>query len=159
MTDLVAGVSEALVRRGLRLALAESCTGGLVAARLTDRPGSSRFLEAGLVTYSNGAKASLLGVDPDVIATRGAVSEAVARAMVAGAREATGAEAAIAITGIAGPDGGTPEKPVGTVWIAAAVGDQVRTVRFQFGGDRSAVREAAVAAALDMLLETLEETR
>lgn len=159
MSDRVAGVSEALVRRGLRLALAESCTGGLVAARLTDRPGSSRFLEAGLVTYSNQAKTSLLGVDPDVIVAQGAVSEAVARAMLAGARRTTGADAAIAITGIAGPDGGTAEKPVGTVWIAAAVGDADRVVRFQFEGDRGAVRQAASDAALDLLLETLEETR
>jgi nicotinamide-nucleotide amidase len=159
VTDLVAGVSEALVGRGLRLALAESCTGGLVAARLTDRPGSSRFLEAGLVTYSNGAKTALLGVDPDVIMAHGAVSEDVARAMLEGARRATGADAAIAITGIAGPGGGTAEKPVGTVWIAAGVGDAVRVVRFQFEGDRGAVREAAATEALDMLLETLEETR
>jgi len=159
VTDRVAGVSEALVRRGLRLALAESCTGGLVAARLTDRPGSSRFLEAGLVTYSNQAKASLLGVDPDAIVAHGAVSEAVVRAMLTGARRTTDADAAIAITGIAGPDGGTAEKPVGTVWIAAGVGDAVRAVRFQFEGDRGAVRQAAADAALDLLLETLEETQ
>lgn len=159
MTDLVASVSEALVGRGLRLALAESCTGGLVAAQLTDRPGSSRFLDAGLVTYSNAAKASLLGVDPAVIDAHGAVSEAVVRAMLEGARRVTGADAAIAITGIAGPDGGTAEKPVGTVWIAAGVADAVRVVRFQFQGDRGAVREAAATAALDMLLETVEESR
>ncbi len=158
MTDRVAEVSEALVRRGLRLALAESCTGGLVSARLTDRAGSSRFLEAGLVTYSNEAKTSLLGVDPGVIEAHGAVSEAVARAMLDGARRVTGAEAGIAITGIAGPDGGTPEKPVGTVWIGAAVGEAVRVVRYRFDGDRQAVREAAAAESLDLLHQLLEES-
>ena len=156
MTD-VGSVSEALARLGLRLALAESCTGGLVAARLTDRPGASRFLEAGLVTYSNTAKRELLGVRPDTLAAHGAVSEAVAREMLEGARSRTGAEAAIAITGIAGPEGGTPDKPVGTVWVGAAVHDAVRVRRYGFDGDRAAVREASADAALDMLAALLEE--
>lgn len=158
MTDRVARVSDALARRELRLALAESCTGGLLAARLTDRPGASRFLEAGLVTYSDAAKESLLGVDAGTLTAHGAVSEAVARAMLDGARRRTGAQAAAAITGIAGPEGGTPEKPVGTVWIGAAVDDATQVRRFQFDGARDAVREASVTAALEMLQQLLDET-
>lgn len=149
--ELVDRVSQGLVRRGLRLAVAESCTGGLVVARLTDRPGASRFLEAGLVTYSNDAKASFLGVDPATLAAHGAVSEAAARQMLEGARRRTGARAALAITGIAGPEGGTPEKPVGTVWIGAAVEDSVELRRYALDGDRGAVRRASVRAALEML--------
>ncbi len=155
MTD-PAAVGEALAGRGLSLALAESCTGGMVAARLTHRPGASRFLEAGLVTYSNAAKEALLGVERATLEAHGAVSEAVARAMLDGARRATGADAAIAITGIAGPEGGTVEKPVGTVWIGAAVHEAVAVRRFRFDGDRAAVREASVDASLDLLLELLE---
>jgi PncC family amidohydrolase len=152
-------VSEALAERGLSLALAESCTGGMVAARLTDRPGASRFLEAGLVTYSNAAKESLLGVERATLEAHGAVSEAVARAMLDGARRATGADAAIAITGIAGPEGGTPEKPVGTVWIGAALGADSVVRRFQLDGDRAAIREASVDASLELLLTLLEARR
>jgi nicotinamide-nucleotide amidase len=130
----------------------------MVAARLTDRPGSSRFLEAGLVTYSDAAKESLLGVERAALEAHGAVSEAVARAMLDGARRVTGAEVAIAITGIAGPEGGTPEKPVGTVWIGAAVDAAERVQRFHFDGDRTAVRHASADAALGMLEALLEET-
>ncbi|MGK7313180.1 MAG: CinA family protein [Candidatus Longimicrobiales bacterium M2_2A_002] len=144
-------VSEALADRGLRLVLAESCTGGLMAARLTDRPGASRFLDAGLVTYSNAAKIAVLGVDRKTLAAHGAVSEEVAREMLDGARRRTGADAAIAITGVAGPDGGTPEKPVGTVWIGAALQGSVRVRCFHFDGDRGQVRASSVDAALEML--------
>ncbi|MFO7894699.1 MAG: CinA family protein [Longimicrobiales bacterium] len=158
MTDLVGAVSEALTRRGLSLAVAESCTGGLVAARLTARPGASRFLEAGLVTYSDAAKESLLDVAPETLAAHGAVSEAVARAMIQGVRVGTGAEAAIAITGVAGPGGGTAEKPVGTVWIGVALNETVRVRRFHFEGDRGAVRDASVNTALELLHGILEET-
>lgn len=158
MTDPVGAVSEALARRGLHLAVAESCTGGLVAARLTDRPGASRFLEAGFVTYSDAAKESLLGVAPETLAAHGAVSEAVARAMIQGARVRTGAEAAIAITGVAGPGGGTADKPVGTVWIGAALNETVQIRRFHFEGDRGAVRDASVSTALELLHRILEET-
>lgn len=157
MTNRVERVSEALAARGLRLALAESCTGGLVAARLTDRPGASRFLEAAVVVYSDQAKTSLLDVAPDTLAAHGAVSEAVAREMLGGVARRTGARAAIAITGIAGPDGGTPEKPVGTVWIGAALDDRVAVRAFQLDGDRGQVRDAAVDAALELLLELLGE--
>lgn len=153
--ELVERVSSGLVSRGLRLAVAESCTGGLVVGRLTDRPGASRFLEAGLVTYSNEAKESFLGVDPATLAVHGAVSEAVARQMLDGARSRTGAGAGLAVTGIAGPKGGTPEKPVGTVWIGVAVEEAVQLRRFEFDGDRGEVRRASVRAALEMLDQLL----
>lgn len=156
MRTLVEQISETLVRRGLRLALAESCTGGLLAARLTERPGASRFLDAGLVTYSDAAKESILGVDPETLATHGAVSEAVVLEMLDGARARTDARATIAITGIAGPEGGTPEKPVGTVWIGVALGERTHARRFHFDGDRSRVREASTEAALALLGRLLE---
>lgn len=156
MTDLVARVSTRLVERGLTLAVAESCTGGLLSARLTEPEGASRFLLAGLTTYSNEAKTGLLGVPAAVLSAQGAVSERVAREMVNGARRETGATAAVAITGIAGPGGGTAEKPVGTVWIAGSVGERTDARRFGFDGDRGAVREAAVRAALEMLESLME---
>lgn len=157
MTDVLERVADRLVGRGWRLAVAESCTGGLVTALLTDRAGASRYLDAGLVTYSNAAKETVLGVRTGTLATHGAVSEAVAREMAAGARRVTDAEAAVAITGIAGPDGGTAEKPVGTVWIAASVGDATAARRFRFDGDRRQIREESVQAALDLLDHMLEE--
>lgn len=155
MTDAVHRVSELLSRRGLRLATAESCTGGMVAARFTDREGASRFFELGLVTYSDGAKQELLGVRPTTLAAHGAVSEAVVGEMLEGALRH--GDAALAITGIAGPGGGTPEKPVGTVWIGAGVGPARELRRFHFPGDRARVREASVSAALELLESLLEE--
>lgn len=152
MIDSAERVSELLARRGLRLATAESCTGGLVAARFTDRPGASRFFDRGLVTYSDAAKQQLLGVRTVSLAEHGAVSESVATEMLDGALRH--ADAALAITGVAGPDGGTPEKPVGTVWIAAAVGPRREVRHFHFDGDRGRIREASVSAAL-VLLESL----
>lgn len=149
--DLVARVSSRLVDRGLTLAVAESCTGGLLSARLTEPEGASRFLLAGLTTYSDEAKIGLLGVPEAALREHGAVSEPTVRAMVGGVRRQTGASAAVAITGIAGPGGGTAVKPVGTVWIAGSVGDRTDARRFHFEGDRQAVREAAVQAALEML--------
>ena len=154
---LAARVGDRLARRGLTLSLAESCTGGLLGARLTDAAGASRFFAAGLTTYSNAAKTALLGVPASMITEDGAVSERVARAMAEGARDATDADAALAITGVAGPDGGSPEKPVGTVWIAAALGSAVTARRFEFDGDREAIREAAVEQALILLDSLLEE--
>ncbi len=144
-------VLELLRERGLRLALAESCTGGLVAARLTAVPGASQVLERGLVTYSNAAKCELLGVPPELIAEHGAVSEPVARAMARGARERAGVAVGAAITGIAGPDGGTPEKPVGTVFLAleGQLGGRVRQAHFP--GDRERVRQHSSQALLEML--------
>lgn len=158
MSGLVERVTERLSEARLTLALAESCTGGLVTARLTDRPGASRFLVAGVVAYANEAKVELLGVAPETIAAYGAVSEQVARAMASGARAVSGADAALAITGVAGPEGGTPEKPVGTVWIAAEVGERAEAREFHFGGDRAGIREASVRASLELLEALLETT-
>lgn len=152
-----ARLGDGLARRGLTLSVAESCTGGLLAARLTEGEGASRFFLAGLTVYSNVAKTALLGVPAGELAAHGAVSEPVARAMAEAARRVTGADAALAVTGVAGPGGGSPEKPVGTVWIAAALGATIQARRFSFAGDRGAVREASVDAALDMLNTLLEE--
>lgn len=154
MSDLVERVSELLVRRGLRLVTAESCTGGLVAARFTDLAGASRFFDAGLVTYSDAAKRELLGVQAATLAEHGAVSRAVVLEMLEGALRPGGA--AVAITGIAGPEGGTEDKPVGTVWIAAGAGSQRAARRFHFPAGRGEVRAAAVTAALEMLESMLE---
>lgn len=155
MTAPLERVSELLSRRRLRLATAESCTGGMVAARFTDRPGASEFFELGLVTYSNAAKQALLGVLPSTLSAHGAVSEKVAGEMLSGALRH--AEAALAITGVAGPGGGTEEKPVGTVWIAAGVEERRLVRRFHFQGDRGSIREASVTAALELLQSLLEE--
>ena len=146
-----------LQARGLTLATAESCTGGLIAAALTAVPGSSATVLCGFVTYSNEAKAEMLGVDPAVIAADGAVSEAVARAMAEGARARSGADLAVSVTGIAGPGGATDAKPVGLVHLAAAArGAPTLAERHVFPGDRVAVRAASVDAALDLLTRAAE---
>ncbi|WP_114374551.1 CinA family protein [Elioraea thermophila] len=136
-------------RAGLRLATAESCTGGLIAAVLTAIPGSSDVVERGFVTYSNAAKSDLLAVDPAMIARVGAVSAEVAEAMVRGALARSRAEVALAVTGIAGPGGGTATKPVGLVFLAGLTraGGEARIERHLFAGDRTAVRLASVRAA------------
>ena len=153
--DLVDAVARELTARSLTLALAESCTGGLIAKRLTDRPGASDYLLACIVAYANEAKVKFLGVDPATLAAHGAVSEEVAREMVEGALRTAGADAALAVTGVAGPGGGTPAKPVGTVWIAAALGERRRVRRFRFGGDREEIRDRSAQAALAMLYAML----
>jgi competence/damage-inducible protein CinA-like protein len=144
-------VSDLLKARRLTLALAESCTGGMLAARLTSVPGSSAFLDRALVTYSNRSKVELLRVDSRLLDTVGAVSAEVAQAMAAGARQAAGSDVGLGITGIGGPDGGTPEKPVGLVFVAmdGAAGASVR--RIHSPGGREAVRRNACQAALEML--------
>ena len=144
-------VGALLQERGWRIAAAESCTGGLLMGRLTDVPGSSAYVHGGVVCYSNELKTALVGVDPELIAKYGAVSEPVAEAMAAGIRERTGAEVGIGITGIAGPGGGTPQKPVGTVCYAVRTPDgAVTRTRWATGG-RELVRGIAVHTALDML--------
>jgi nicotinamide-nucleotide amidase len=154
--DLAAVAGRMLRERALTIAVAESCTGGLLAKRLTDEAGASAFVLAGLVTYSNTAKQAMLGVREETIAAHGAVSEACAGEMALGARAAAGADMAIAVTGIAGPGGGTADKPVGTVWIAVALADgAIRARRFIFAGDRVEVRERATQTALDMLRRAL----
>ena len=156
---LVARVAAALMARSATLATAESCTGGLVAAACTSLPGSSAWLERGVVTYSNAAKSDLLDVEPALIARHGAVSAEVARAMAGGMLARSPASFAVAVTGIAGPDGGTPAKPVGTVWIATAVrGGDAEATFLSASGDRAAVRERSVARALELLLARIEAT-
>jgi nicotinamide-nucleotide amidase len=149
---------------GRRIATAESCTAGMVAARLTDRPGSSDYVAGGVVAYSNEAKAELLGVDPGLIEAHGAVSEPVAEAMAVGALQRFGADTAVATTGIAGPAGGTPEKPVGTVCFTVMLGPpgseghkHTRTLRLP--GNRSDVRERSTTVAMHLLLRLLGDAK
>ncbi len=159
MTDFepaVRALADALRARGWRLVTAESCTGGLIAAACTALAGSSDWLEGGLLTYSNEAKTRWLGVPAALIQTHGAVSEPVALAMAQGALQASGANLAVAVTGIAGPGGAVSGKPVGTVWLAWGTPQGVRAERLQLPGDRSAVRAATVQAALARLLETAQ---
>ena len=138
------------------LALAESCTGGLIAHRITEVPGSSAYFERGLVVYSNRAKRELLGVPPEVLEAHGAVSEECARAMLRGLFARTPARLGAAVTGIAGPGGGTEAKPVGTVWVAWGTPDASRTERFVLVGGRSAVKRAAAETALQRLADAAE---
>jgi nicotinamide-nucleotide amidase len=152
--ELAIDLGRALVARGWKVATAESCTGGLVAGAITDIAGSSEWFERGFVTYSNEAKVELLGVRPETLARSGAVSEATAREMAAGALERSRADIAVAVTGIAGPAGGTQDKPVGLVWLAWAIRNgRVEAVSRRFEGGRAAVRDASVAVALAGLVE------
>ena len=144
----VQAVANTLLRRQWMLATAESCTGGMVAAACTDLAGSSGWLERGFVTYSNAAKTQMLGVDAQLIATHGAVSGPVARAMAQGAVLHSAAQVALAITGVAGPGGGTDAKPVGMVWFGFAGPWGVHSEVQHFGGERAAVRQAAALHAL-----------
>ena len=154
-TDLAAAVLELLRARHHRLAVAESCTGGLVGARITRVPGASDTFLGGVVAYADDVKRATLGVPAEILEQHGAVSEPAVRAMAEGAQRLFGAACAIAVTGIAGPAGGTPEKPVGTVWLAARVAGDVRTVKRVFPGDRDEIRERAAQAALDLLRRML----
>ncbi|MEC7816214.1 MAG: nicotinamide-nucleotide amidase [Pseudomonadota bacterium] len=147
-------LGDTLAQRGLTLATAESCTGGWLAKVLTDRAGSSAYVLAGLVTYSNEAKQTVLGVSGDTLQRYGAVSEPVVRQMVAGAVRLAGSSVAVATSGVAGPGGGSEEKPVGTVWFAWGTGtDNTLTELRRFDGDRDAVRRQAVLFALEQLNE------
>jgi len=149
---LAVAAGQALLAAGLRVVTAESCTGGGLAAALTDVPGSSQWFERGYVTYSNAAKIQELGVDRGVLEQHGAVSVEVVRQMAAGALQASGTDVVVAITGVAGPDGGTLEKPVGLVYLACGRrGRPLQVVRELFAGDRAEVRSAAVAEALRLL--------
>jgi nicotinamide-nucleotide amidase len=153
--DLAAIVLEMCRRAGLRLAVGESCTGGLVGARLTAIPGSSDVVVGGVIAYDNDVKIALLGVDPGDLAAHGAVSEPVVRQMAAGARATLRAHVGLAVTGIAGPTGGTPEKPVGTVWIAADVEGEVRSTGLRLWGDRDEIRRRSAQAVLDLARRVL----
>lgn len=142
--------------RGISIAAAESCTGGLIAEAITSVPGSSGYFFGSVVSYANSAKTSILGVPETILATHGAVSAQVARAMASGARSRFGADLAVSATGIAGPDGGTPAKPVGLTYVGLADADGVDVRRLNLDGDRALNREAAAAAALTWLLERAE---
>ena len=144
--------------RQLTVTTAESCTGGLVAGAITAIPGASAVLDRGFVTYSNAAKTELLGVPAELFGAVGAVSEAVARGMAAGARLRANADLAVSVTGIAGPDGGSVEKPVGTVWFGLATRNSALLARHQlFTGDRDQIRAASVIVALEFLLDGINE--
>jgi PncC family amidohydrolase len=145
----------ALAGRGATFATAESCTGGLIGARITDVPGASSVYLGGVVTYSDRAKTDRLGVAPALLAAHGAVSEAVAAAMAEGCLRAFGSSLAVSVTGIAGPSGGTPEKPVGTVWIGLADSGGARAESFRFGGTRDMIRERTVNKALEIAYRRL----
>jgi len=153
---IAARIGERLTARALMLACAESCTGGWIAKCVTDVAGSSAWFDRGFVTYSNAAKQEMLGVREETLARHGAVSEAVVREMVSGALGRSRAQVALAVSGIAGPGGGTQEKPVGTVWIAWGVpGGGVLADCCRFGGDREAVRRETVRVALQRLFDLL----
>ena len=154
MTPLAAQVGEMLKSRGFMLATAESCTGGGVAQAVTDIPGSSDWFERGFVTYANQAKVEMLGVDPQTLRLHGAVSEATVREMAEGALLHSHADIALAVSGIAGPGGGTAAKPVGTVWFAwARRGGGTDARKYLLGGGRAEVREQSVRIALQGLLD------
>jgi nicotinamide-nucleotide amidase len=149
-------VADALRARGATVAVAESCTGGLLGARLSSRPGSSDYFAGGVISYANEVKTGLLGVPPGTLAQYGAVSEEVAGAMAEGVRAATSADYALSVTGVAGPDGGTADKPVGLVYTACATRGCTTVARGSFPGDRAAVRDYSVTRALHLLLGCLE---
>lgn len=149
-------VADLLLKKGWFLCTAESCTGGLIAAACTDRAGSSTWFERGFVTYSNQAKTELLGVPERLLRRAGAVCGPVARAMAEGALRHSHAQVAVAVTGVAGPGGGSPAKPVGTVWFGFALPDRVTIEKCHFSGDRTAVRQATVQHALRRLAGLLQ---
>jgi nicotinamide-nucleotide amidase len=149
-------IGKLLQERSLTIGVAESCTGGILAGRITDIPGSSAYFVAGLVTYSNKAKTKFLAVPDEIITRHGAVSNAVAERMAEGARYAAGVDIGLSVTGIAGPAGGSPEKPVGTVFVALATKKDVFVRKFLFSGNRHEVRKRASEEALTMLLDYLE---
>ena len=155
---LAGSVAELMLNQGWMLATAESCTGGMIAAACTDLAGSSNWFERGFVTYSNAAKTAMLGVEPSLIAQHGAVSEPVAQAMATGALQHALAQVAVAVTGVAGPGGGTADKPVGLVYFGFALPGQLLTESQLFTGDRAAVRRATVRHALARLQELLQKS-
>lgn len=158
LLDLARRAGQHLLAAGARLVTAESCTGGWIAKVMTDVAGSSGWVECGFVTYSNAAKTRNLGVTAETLRVHGAVSEQTVREMARGALRVSGADVAVSVSGIAGPDGGTPAKPVGTVWFAIAVrgggSDSIRPYGEHFPGDREAVRRRSVEYALELVLRT-----
>ena len=157
MDGLISRIHAILTNGNVKVATAESCTSGLLAAALTELPGSSSYYLGGVNSYANEAKQVLLGLPAAMIDTDGAVSERVAQAMAEGVREILGADIGISLTGIAGPGGGSEEKPVGTVYLGFATGERSNTRRLKLSGDRQTIRAASVDAALQALLEHLEQ--
>ncbi len=158
ITQAARRLIERLVERKQMIATAESCTGGLIAAALTEIAGSSAAVHGGFVTYANRAKIDMIGVEEELIERWGAVSESVARAMAEGARETAEVEIAVAVTGIAGPGGGSADKPVGLVYLACATATGTEVIERRFGDlGRQGVREATVRTALELVLESLED--
>ena len=155
VNNMVTALAERLLGKQWMLATAESCTGGMIAAYCTDLSGSSAWFERGFVTYSNEAKTELLGVPSDLILKDGAVSESVARAMALGACYRSNANVSVAVTGIAGPTGGSADKPVGTVWLAWCVDGIAQAEMRLFSGDRTQIRQDTVQAAIEGLLSRL----
>jgi PncC family amidohydrolase len=147
-------VQELCLRRGWSIAVAESCTGGLLGGSLTDLPGSSEYFLGGVIAYSNDLKTSLLNIPSTLLDSEGAVSMPVVEAMAQGVAAVTNADCGISVTGVAGPSGGTRDKPVGTVWVAVSLPSGTVSRLFTFSGDRGSVREQAVQAAMDLFLET-----
>ena len=158
VVEQVAELADLLLKKRWLLATTESCTGGLIAAACTDLAGSSAWFERGFVTYSNAAKIELLDVDAALMAQHGAVSEAVARAMVQGALAKSRAQVAVSVTGVAGPTGGSAAKPVGTVWFGFATSANVVTETRLFAGDRAAVRQATVQHAFERLIAVVGQS-
>ncbi|MBC7603976.1 MAG: CinA family protein [Ramlibacter sp.] len=158
MQPRVEELAQALLERHWMLATAESCTGGMIAAACTDLAGSSAWFERGFITYSNEAKTEQLGVDSNLIVAHGAVSEVVARAMAFGAVRYSRARVSVAVTGVAGPTGGSKDKPVGTVWFGFSVDGRLDSETIRFDGDRAGVRQATVAHAIDGLLARIAAT-
>jgi PncC family amidohydrolase len=155
MHSLVEELSLLLVSKSMILATAESCTGGLISAAITDRAGSSAVFDRGFITYTNQSKMDLLGVSPNTLAQHGAVSEETAKEMAIGALKHSHAQISVAVTGIAGPTGGTPQKPVGLVYIAIADKSGADATKNIFEGNRTAIRQATVEKALELLIERL----
>lgn len=151
-TDNLSRLADLLLAKQWRLVTAESCTGGMISAACTDLAGSSAWFERGFVTYSNDAKMELLGVEPRILRRAGAVCQGVAKAMALGAIAQSHAQVAVAVTGVAGPTGGSPAKPVGTVWFGFALPGQIVTEKCHFEGDRAAVRSATVDHAINRLI-------
>ena len=150
-------LSRRLTAPGLTLATAESCTGGLLADRITDMPGSSRYFLGSIVVYAAALKEKILGVSPATIHEHTVYSAEVAREMAAGVRRVTGADIGVGVTGIAGPDGGTPERPIGLVFIAVETPSAARVERFQFQGDRSSIKEQAAEQALALVIQSVTQ--
>lgn len=156
LAELVARLQERCLELGLKVTAAESCTGGLIAKLITDIPGSSDYFPGSIVSYSNEAKMSLLHVSEDILEAHGAVSAQVARAMATGALRRFPADLAVSVTGVAGPGGATPAKPLGLTYVAVADGVETDVRRFVWDGDRAANRDASARAAIEMLLEHVE---